>query len=125
MDKTFWYATLIRALRTVCQTAVASIGSALVLTDVNWAVVVSASALAGLLSVLTSIATGLPEVEAGAILGSDMQTLYDTYDDFEFKKEQAEKWDELEKSVIASVADDVIVGVKGKRVDIVVIKRFA
>lgn len=41
------------------------------------------------------------------------------------KKEQAEKWDELEKSVIASVADDVIVGVKGKRVDIVVIKRFA
>lgn len=95
MDKTFWYATLIRALRTVCQTAVASIGSALVLTDVNWAVVVSASALAGLLSVLTSIATGLPEVKAGEILGSDMQTLYDTYDDFEFEKEQEEKESEV------------------------------
>ena len=36
-----------------------------------------------------------------------------------------EKWDELEKSVIASVADDVIVGVKGKRADIIVIKKFA
>lgn len=40
-------------------------------------------------------------------------------------EEKAEKWDELEKSVLASVADDVIVGVKGKRADIVVIKKFA
>ena len=39
--------------------------------------------------------------------------------------EQTEEWDELEKSVIASVADDVIVGVKGKRTDIVIIKKFA
>lgn len=39
--------------------------------------------------------------------------------------EKAEAWDELEKSVIASVADDVIVGVKGKRADIVIIKKFA
>ena len=38
---------------------------------------------------------------------------------------QAEAWDELEKSVIASVADDVIVGVKGKRADIVIVKKFA
>ena len=41
------------------------------------------------------------------------------------KEEKTEKWDELEKSVIASVADDVIVGVKGKRADIIIVKKFA
>ena len=41
------------------------------------------------------------------------------------KEEQAEAWDELEKSVIASVADDVIVGVKGKQANITIIKKFA
>ena len=41
------------------------------------------------------------------------------------REEKTEEWDELEKSVIASVADDVIVGVKGKRADIIVIKKFA
>ena len=40
-------------------------------------------------------------------------------------KENSEAWDELEKSVIASVADDVIVGVKGKQADIIIIKKFA
>ena len=40
------------------------------------------------------------------------------------EKEKTEAWDELEKSVIASVADDVIVGIRGNRADIVVIKRF-
>ena len=55
--------TLIRAIRTICQTAVAVIGTAFVLADVNWWAVVSASLLAGILSVLTSVATGLPEVE--------------------------------------------------------------
>ena len=59
----FMKATLIRAIKTICQTAVATIGTAVVLTDVNWQFVVSASILAGILSVLTSIATGLPEVE--------------------------------------------------------------
>lgn len=43
----------------------------------------------------------------------------------EAKKATEEAWDELEKSVIASLADDVIVGVKGKRADIIVIKKFA
>lgn len=59
----FWKAALIRAIRTVAQTAVATIGSVAVLSDVNWKVVISASLLAGLLSILTSIATGLPEVD--------------------------------------------------------------
>ena len=52
----------IRAIRTVAQTAVATIGVAAVMQDVNWLAVASASLLAGVLSVLTSI-SGLPEVE--------------------------------------------------------------
>lgn len=54
---------LIRAVRTICQTAVATIGTAFVFADVNWCVVISASFLAGILSILTSVATGLPETE--------------------------------------------------------------
>ena len=53
----------IRALRTVAQSALASIGTAAVLGDVNWLMVGSAAALAGVLSLLTSVVTGLPEVE--------------------------------------------------------------
>lgn len=63
MTKKFIQAMLIRAIRTFCQTAVATIGTAFVLSDVNWWVVLSASLLAGILSILMSIATGLPEVE--------------------------------------------------------------
>lgn len=61
-SKAFWLASLNRAIRTVAQTALATIGSSAVLADVNWGVVVSASLLGGILSILTSIATGLPEV---------------------------------------------------------------
>ena len=57
----FLKAAFVRALRTVCQTAAATIGTAAVLSAVDWRMVASASALAGILSVLTSLATGLPE----------------------------------------------------------------
>ena len=61
--KKFIIAALIRALRTLAQTAAATIGTTALLEEVNWAVVASASVLAAILSILTSIATGLPEVE--------------------------------------------------------------
>ena len=58
----WWKCAGVRALKTFCQTAIATIGTAAVLNEVNWTMVVSASALAGILSLLTSIA-GLPEVK--------------------------------------------------------------
>lgn len=61
-SKKWFYAAFIRSLKTVAQTAVATIGTSVVIDDVNWVMVASASALAGILSLLTSVA-GLPEVE--------------------------------------------------------------
>ena len=52
----------IRAVKTIAQTAVASIGTSVVIDAVNWKIVISASLLSGLLSILTSIA-GLPEIK--------------------------------------------------------------
>lgn len=63
LTKAWAQAALVRAIKTVAQTAVASVGTAAVLGEVNWTMVISASALAGVLSLLTSVA-GLPEVRA-------------------------------------------------------------
>lgn len=65
-NKNYWLCWLkaagVRAVKTVAQTAIATIGTAAVLGEVNWVAVLSASALAGVLSLLTSLA-GLPEVD--------------------------------------------------------------
>lgn len=60
-SKTWWRAAGIRALRTVAQTALATIGTTALIEEVNWVAVVSASVLAGILSLLTSL-SGLPEI---------------------------------------------------------------
>ena len=62
MNTQWWKAAGIRAIKTVAQTAVATIGTTAVMSEVNWLMVASASVLAGMLSILTSIG-GLPEVE--------------------------------------------------------------
>jgi len=62
MTKKWLKAALVRAVKTVAQTAIATIGTSMVIADVNWVMVASASVLAGVISMLTSIA-GLPEVE--------------------------------------------------------------
>lgn len=60
--RSWTYSAAIRAVKTMAQTAVAMIGTAIVLTDVDWKYVVSAAILAGILSILTSLA-GLPEAD--------------------------------------------------------------
>ena len=61
MTRTWWKAAGIRAIKTVAQTAVATIGTSAVISSVDWRIVVSASILAGVVSLLTSVG-GLPEV---------------------------------------------------------------
>lgn len=77
--KNFWKYALYRALRTICQTAISTIavfttGEMAGIADINWLLVASASVLAGIVSILTSIATGLPEVKYA-------EHLYQYYDE--------------------------------------------
>lgn len=62
LNRTWLRAAAVRAIKTVAQTMLATVGSSAVLADVNWQVCLSAAALAGILSLLTSVA-GLPEVD--------------------------------------------------------------
>lgn len=62
MNKKWLRAAGIRAVKTMAQTAIATIGTSMAMSEVNWVMVGSATALAGVLSVLTSVA-GLPEVK--------------------------------------------------------------
>ena len=61
-NKDWWYASLVRAIRTTAQTAVSVIGTTAVLSGVDWRVVASSAVLAGIVSLLTSLG-GLPEVK--------------------------------------------------------------
>ena len=70
--KSWFRASGIRALKTIAQTAIATIGTAAVIGDVDWIAVASASVLAGILSMLTSIA-GLPEVTEETEIGKKAQ----------------------------------------------------
>ena len=81
----FIKSALIRAIRTICQTAAAVIGTAFVLSDVNWLMVLSASILAGILSILTSVATGLPEAD-----DADDDIFFDEDEDYEEDDEEDE-----------------------------------
>lgn len=62
-SKKFWECAIARCVRTVCQTALATISTGVVLTDINWIIVASSSALAGITSLLMSIVMGIPESE--------------------------------------------------------------
>ena len=112
MNKDFWKAAAIRAIKTICQTAIATIGSAMVITDVNWVYVLSASALAGILSILTSLSAGLPEVQLANTLydldnmaDEDYMEEYHALDEEEVDEdetEEAELWHFLKKKLVSN-----------------------
>ena len=76
----WWKCAGIRAVKTMSQTAVATIGSAVVMSGVDWKMVLSASVLAGILSLLTSVA-GIPEVDQKEYLDDAKEAVYYEDDD--------------------------------------------
>lgn len=68
MKTEFWRSALIRAIKTVAQTLLSTITVGQALSDINWITILSISAVAGICSILTSIATGLPEVSEGELV---------------------------------------------------------
>ena len=74
-SKSWWEAALIRAIRTFCQTLAGMITVGAALEDINWIQIISVSATATILSILTSIATGLPELPIGVeTVSTDVKT---------------------------------------------------
>lgn len=80
-------AASIRAIKTICQSAVAMIGSSALIEAIDWRAVLSASILAGILSILTSI-TGIPEVESTKVISEPPEI--ETEDVIDTSKEDAE-----------------------------------
>ncbi|MDF9824694.1 hypothetical protein M2475_000922 [Breznakia sp. PF5-3] len=68
--KEWWMLACVRACKTIAQTAIGIIGTNILITDVNWIIVLSSSLLSGLISLLTSI-QGLPELENATHLGEE------------------------------------------------------
>lgn len=97
MNKTWIKAALIRAVKTMAQAAIAIIGTSTVMGDVNWPMVCSASILAGILSILTSLA-GLPEVKATKVLEENynVELDLDEEDDEDLEDDEVEDTDEEE-----------------------------
>lgn len=91
-NKSWWAAAGVRALKTIAQTAVATIGTSTLIEDVNWLLVLSASFIAGLLSLLTSLA-GLPEVDDDSPLidTSNEDEIIEDIDDENAQEEDVEE----------------------------------
>lgn len=88
MSKYWIRCACVRAIKTVAQTAVATIGSAVVLSSVDWRMVASAAVLAGILSLLTSVA-GLPEVD-----------MLDEIDEEDFEEDDEEALEEDDETEV-------------------------
>lgn len=69
MNKEFLNKAIIRAIRTICQTALSFLAVGMTLSEVNWIVLMSTSILAGFISILTSVVTGLPEANVDGAIG--------------------------------------------------------
>ena len=69
MNKEFWIAAGWRAVRTICQTALSFLAIGMTVTEVNWLVLASTSLVAGVISILTSVVTGLPEAGTDGSVG--------------------------------------------------------
>lgn len=80
--KEWWKAAGIRAVKTMAQTAVATIGTATLVTDINWLMVASATVLAGVLSLLTSV-SGLPECSGNPEDAAEDETVIDESPDID------------------------------------------
>lgn len=90
--KDWWKAAGIRAVKTMAQTAVATIGTATLVTEIDWKMVGSATVLAGVLSILTSI-NGLPECKAQAALDAADAEAEDAEDVIEVKENEVKDYE--------------------------------